>query len=94
MQDKMKMNHDELCREAARAVDEASVTQTQLARDLDVSPGAVSRALSESGPKFASLQRRILEHLTPYRIRERVVFEVQRRYEAGDAATGERHANT
>lgn len=86
----MKMDHDELRRQAARAAEDADLTQTQLARALGVSPGAVSRALSESGPKFARLQRRILEHLTPYHIRERVVFEVQRRYETrGEAAGGE-----
>jgi len=89
----MRMNYDELRERAARAVSESGRTQVRLADELDVSPGAMSRALSESGPKFSNLQRRIIEHLTPYRIEQRVVFEAQRAYEpecTKDDSSGER----
>lgn len=73
----MEMDYEALCEEAARVVAESGYSQTQLADELEVSTGAMSRALSESGPKFSRLQRRILERLTPYRIKEHVVFRVE-----------------
>lgn len=77
MHNGMEMDPEALCEEAARVVSESSYSQTQLADELEVSTGAMSRALSESGPKFSRLQRRILERLTPYQIEEHVVFRVK-----------------
>jgi len=77
MRDGMEMDYEILCNEAARIFAESNYSQTQLADELEVSTGAMSRALSESGPKFSRLQRRILERLTPYRIEEYVVFRVE-----------------
>lgn len=77
MQNGMEMDYEALCEEAARLVSESRYSQTQLADELGVSTGAMSRALSESGPKFSRLQRRILERLTPYQIEEHVVFRVK-----------------
>lgn len=77
MQDGMEMDYEALCEEAARLVSESGYSQKQLANELEVSTGAISRSLSESGPKFSRLQRRILERLTPYRIDEYVVFKVK-----------------
>jgi predicted transcriptional regulator len=77
MQDGKEMDYDALCEEAARAVSKSSYNQTQLANELGVSTGAMSRALSESGPKFSRLQRRVLERLTPYQIEKHVVFRAK-----------------
>lgn len=86
MQNKMKLDYEELREQAVRAVDESDFTQSRLAMELNVSTGAISRALSESGSKFSSLQQRIIEYLTPYRVEQHVVFEVQRKYATKDGA--------
>lgn len=77
MHNGLEMDYEALCEEAARVVAESNYSQTKLADELEVSTGAMSRALSESGPKFSRLQRRILERLTPYRIKEHVVFRAE-----------------
>lgn len=79
MHDGMEMDYEALCKEASRAVTESDYSQTQLADELEVSTGAMSRALSESGPKFSRLQRKILERLTSFRIEEQVVFRAKSR---------------
>ena len=38
----------------------------------------MSRAAKEAGSKLASLQRRIIEHLTDYRLEEETRFRVRR----------------
>jgi len=77
MREGMEMDYEALCDEASRIVAESNYSQTKLADELGVSTGAMSRALSESGPKFSRLQRRILERLTPYQVEEHVVFRVE-----------------
>jgi len=77
MQDGMEMDHEALRREASRAVSESDYNQTKLSNELGVSTGAISRALSESGPKFSRLQREVLEKLTPFRIEKRVLFKAE-----------------
>lgn len=79
MNDGRTMDYEALRQEAHRVVVQSGSTQTEIADELDVSAGALSRALSESGPKFSRLQCRILQHLTPYRIERQVVFTAIRR---------------
>jgi len=74
MEEGMELDYEELCRQAALIVEESKYTQLEIGKELGVSSGAMSRALSETGPKFSSLQRRIIERLTSYRIEQRVVF--------------------
>lgn len=68
------MDYEELRKQAARTVEKSDCTQLEIGEKLDVSSGAMSRALSESGQKFASLQRRIIECLTPYRVSKKTLF--------------------
>ena len=65
--------------EAADAVEQSPKTQVQVAEDLDVTKGAISRAIKEAGPNFANLQRRIVDLLTPYRVERDVIFRAVRK---------------
>ena len=62
------LSFDELRHETARAVEASTKTQTQIAEELGITRGSVSRAIRESGKKFAELQRRLIAHLTPYQV--------------------------
>lgn len=55
---------------AADAVEADGGTQTALAARLGVTPGAISRALKETGGSRAALQARIVETLTGNRVEE------------------------
>ena len=77
MQPGTEMNYEELRAEAARLVAESDKSQIKIGEELDVSSGAISRAISETGSKFANLQRRIIRLLTPYRVEEEVTFRVR-----------------
>lgn len=55
---------------AADAVEADGGTQSALAARLGVTPGAVSRALKETGGSRAALQARIVEALTGHRVEE------------------------
>ena len=74
-----KLDFDALRAEAMAAPEACGRTQTEIAGELGVHRSAVSRAVKTVGPKFQDLQRRIIEHLTPYRIERRVVFEARRK---------------
>ena len=74
MQNGMEMDYDELCQTAAAIVSASDFTQTEVAEALSVTTGAMSRALSESGPKFSSLQCRIIEYLTPCDVKQKITF--------------------
>ena len=78
MRDGTEMSFDELRDETAAAVDESGKSQSQVARELDMHRSAVSRAVKESGPRVQKIQRRVLRHLTPYRIERRVSFKAHR----------------
>lgn len=73
-----KLDFEALRREALAAIEQSGKSQSQVGRELDVSRGAVSRAVKEAGSKLASLQRRIIEHLTAYRLEEETRFRVHR----------------
>jgi predicted transcriptional regulator len=82
MRHNQKLSYDELRDEAAAAVDNYDGTQTEIAEQLDVTRGAVSRALKEEGSSLAGLQMRILELLRPeYALEkeEQVWFRVRRK---------------
>lgn len=68
--------YEELHRLALEAVRDSGKTQAAVAEDLGKSTGAVSRALKEPGSRFASLQKEIVEHLTPYRVEEELTFRL------------------
>ena len=80
MRHNQKFDYEGLCAEAANAVAQYAKSQAAVARELGVTRGAVSRALKEAGPTFSDLQRRIIDHLTAYRIEpEPVMFRVVRK---------------
>jgi predicted transcriptional regulator len=64
--------------EAAAAVERSGQSQAAVARELGVHRSAVSRAVKEVSPNFYKLQRRIIEHLTPYRLEKRERWAVRR----------------
>ena len=78
MRHNQKMNYEQLRDEVRTAVD-AAPSQAEVARSMDISRGAVNRAMKETGPTLAGLQIRILEHLTPYRIEQDAVFTAKKR---------------
>jgi dsDNA-specific endonuclease/ATPase MutS2 len=74
MKDGQTLTYGDLRREVAAALDDAEVTQRTVAAALGVTPQAISNAKAEAGPRRAKLQRRILAHLTHFRVEERVTF--------------------
>lgn len=80
MRDGTKMDFTALRDEAKTAVDESGKSYTKIGEELDVHRSAVARAVKEDGPKFQKLQRRLIRHLTPYRIERRVRFKAHREY--------------
>ncbi len=72
MRHNQRLTFEDLRDETRAAVEQFAASQAALARELGVTRGAVSRAMKEAGPALASLQRRIVEHLTGYRIEEKV----------------------
>jgi transcriptional regulator with XRE-family HTH domain len=72
------LTYEDLRRAVADALDNAGVTQRAVAEALGVSPSAVGHAKNRTGAKVARMQRRILEHLTGYRIEEEPRFLVHR----------------
>ena len=68
MRHNQRLTVEELREEAFTAISNSGKRQADVARDLDVTEGAVSRALKETGTHLAGLQQRIIEHLTPYQL--------------------------
>ena len=76
----------QLWEQTANAVEESGRSQSAIARELGVSPGAVNHALIEpesDSQRYVELQMRILDLLTPYRIEREVDvrFRVHRKPE-------------
>lgn len=78
MDERRPLTYDMLRQTARDAYQESGITQVELAQALDVSQSSISQALATAGPKFAHLQRRIIEHLTPYKVTEEVRFYLHR----------------
>lgn len=80
MRHNQKIGYEKLREEAEEARRKSGKTQTELAQELDKATSTISRALNESGAKFAKLQREIIEHLTDYCVgEEEVLFRVLRK---------------
>ena len=79
MKDGQRLTHEELQRAARRAYRASDLKQTDIAEALGVSQASISQALSTPGQKFARLQRRIVELLTPYTVEKEVRFVVRRK---------------
>lgn len=84
MRHNQRMDLDGLREATARAVSESGKTQRQVASELGVTPGAISRALNEANTALAGLQRRIVEHLTGYHLEEEVSVEYIAKRKGGD----------
>ena len=69
-----RLSYRGLMRAARHAMQESGARQVDLADQLGVSQGGLSRALSTPGPKLARLQQRVVEHLTPYVVEKKVRF--------------------
>jgi predicted transcriptional regulator len=84
MEEGQLLTYQTLCQTARRAYQDSALTQTELADALGVSQSSVSQALSTPGPKFARLQRRVIERLTPFKVTEDVRFLLRRKAEGRD----------
>ena len=73
-----QFDYEGLREKAKQIVDDSDKKRKDVAQELGVSPGSVSSALNGSGAKYASLQKRIIEHLTPYRVVESITFTTLR----------------
>ena len=71
------MSYDELRQAVARAIEEGGHSQAQIAREIGVTRGAISRAAKESGDTLWKLQARIIEHLTGSIIEKEITFRVR-----------------
>ena len=70
MRHNQELSHEQLRQEAEDAVEKSGKSQAQIARELEVSRAAVSRAVKETNTALLALQKRIVEHLTSYEIEE------------------------
>jgi predicted transcriptional regulator len=70
------LTHEELRALVERLLAEHAGTQTQVARELDVTPGAISHAKQYAGASVEALQMRIVRHLTGVHVERRVGFRV------------------
>lgn len=86
--DRIPVRHDQILdyealrEEAAAAVASAVAAgrrQYEIADTLGVSAGALSKALTNAGARFAKLQQRAIDELTPYRVHEVGGFRVERK---------------
>lgn len=74
------MTPAELRDATAKAVQESGKTQTQIASELNISQSVVSEAVNKPYTKLAGVQRRIIEHLTDFEIKEeRTITYIARR---------------
>lgn len=76
----------QLWEQTAKAVEESGKSQSAIARELGVSPGAVNHALikpEDESQRYVELQMRILDLLTPYRVEREVAvrFRILRKSE-------------
>ena len=69
-----EMTYQELRDRTRTVLGQSTHTQRALAERLGVAESSISRACTETGPKFQQLQCRILETLTGLRIEKRVRF--------------------
>ena len=74
-----RLNYEALRKEADHLAQHGGKTRAQIARELNKDRSSITRALQESGPGFARLQREIIAHLSPFRIVEDVQFRVERK---------------
>jgi gentisate 1,2-dioxygenase len=80
------LTFEDLRRETAEALESADETQSAVAEALGVAPPQITKAKTTTGATYAALQRRILEHLTPYRVEEQpVTFKARRKTRTGAA---------
>ena len=73
------MDYEELRQEVEAEIERSGKKQVELAKELQVSRGYIWKAIHESGVKVAAIQKRILEHLTPYVIEETTHFQAKRK---------------
>ena len=68
MRNNQRLTIEQLREEARLAVEASGKRQSEIARALEVSEGALSRALREEGTHFAELLGRVVESLLGYRV--------------------------
>lgn len=71
--------YEELHRLTVEALEESGKSQADVAREMDKTRGAISRALKGPDSSLSGLQRDIIEHLTPYQVDEEVQFTLKRK---------------
>jgi len=66
---------------ARQAVRSSGKTQNRVATELEVTDSAISQAVNEPARNLVGLQRRIIDHLTPYTVREEhaVTYTIERK---------------
>ncbi len=79
MRQGQRYGHEGLRVEAESAVRRSGKKRKDVAAELGIAPSSVTNALKVSGPKYASLQKGIIEHLTDYRMTESTIFEAVRK---------------
>ena len=69
-----KLSPAELCALAAEVLRKSGRSQSEVAKELDRSNSAISRALNEPGARFSKLQCEIVSLLTPFEVREQRIY--------------------
>ncbi|MCS4198178.1 hypothetical protein [Salinibacter ruber] len=81
-----KLSYEEMQERAQNVLNGSDWTQREIASELDVTRGAVAKAVTTPGPRYQRLQMQIIETLTDYRMEreETVRFRSVRKDKAGD----------
>jgi hypothetical protein len=68
------LSYEELKDKAHQLAKDDRRTYREIAEELDVTEGAVAKAVTTAGPKFHQLQARIVEFLSDYTVERREAF--------------------
>lgn len=79
MQNGSQLGPEELRTMAAEAVAKSGLQQKKVAEKLGVAESWISRALNNSGDKYAGAQARIIAALTDYEVERRTSYVLKRK---------------
>ena len=78
MHHNQRLSYEKLRTETEGTIERGDLSKAEIARRLDKTRGAITRATSEAGGNVARLQRSIIELLTGYEVVEEPAGEVIR----------------
>jgi AraC-like DNA-binding protein len=78
VRDGSELTLEELRKEAYDRIQESSKSQGDVADELGVNRSTVAKAVTKTGTRYSKTQSDIIEHLTDYRVREKIRYRFER----------------